>query len=101
MSHWNPGGSTAGLKASWKLCTNGFSGKMSPSVASQPGGSSMAMKTSEMNAIGRMMALASAEAADADGQIPAIAMPSAANDDTPTRNVTIAAGTFAASMSRS
>ena len=101
LSHWNAGASTAGLKASWKLCTNGFSGRMSPSVASHAGGSSMAMKTSEMNAIGRMMALASAEAADADGQSPAIAMPIAANEETPTRNVTIAAGILAASMSRS
>ena len=56
---------------------------------------------SEMNAIGRMIALATADAADADGHSPATAMPIAANDGTPTRNVTIAAGILAASMSRS
>ena len=52
----------------------------------------MGMKTSEMNASGRMMALATADAAAADGHSPATAMPSAAKAATPTRNVTIAAG---------
>ena len=36
---------------------------------------------SETNAIGRMIALATADAADADGHRPATAMPSAANAD--------------------
>ena len=97
----NAGGSTAGLKQSWNAWTNGFSGSTSPSISSHRGGSSMAMKTSETNAIGRMITLASADAALAFGHSPATAMPIAANEATPTTNVTIAAGILAASMSRS
>ena len=37
LAHWNAGGSTAGLKQSWKLWANGFSGSTSPSVSSQAG----------------------------------------------------------------
>ena len=54
---------------------------------------------SEMNAIGRMIALATADAADGRwARARRRPCPSAANDGTPTRNVTIAAGSLAASM---
>ncbi len=59
------------------------------------------MKTFEMNARGRIVALATAAAELADGTSPATAIPSAANVATPTTNVTPAAGILAASISRS
>ena len=54
----------------------------------------------DTNAIGRMIALAAAEAELADLTSADTAMPSAANDPTPTRNVTTAAGILAASISK-
>ncbi len=48
-----------------------------------------------------MIAFAAADADVADFTSDASAIPSAANDATPTRNVTAAAGIFAGSISRS
>ena len=97
----NAGASTSGLSVFWKALTNGFSGKMSPMISSQRGGSSSGMNTSDTNASGRIVALATAGAESAFGTRPAIARPSAANVDTPRMNVTIIAGTFADSIVRS
>src|SRR5215211_4378625 len=101
LSQLKAGAGTSGLSVSWKLSTNGLSGKMSPTVSSHLGGSSSGMNTLETNASGRIVALATAEAERAFGTSPATASPSAEKLHTPTTNVTTIAGTLAASISRS
>ncbi len=101
LSHWNAGASTYGVKQAWNASANGLSGKRLPKISIQRGGSSSWMKMFDTNASGRMIAFAAAEADVADFTSDASAIPSAANDATPTRNVRTAAGIFAGSISRS
>src|SRR2546425_11408227 len=83
-SHSKPEPVWKGLKAAWQASERCFTGKMSPRTASQRGGSSRRMKTSETNRMGRTVALATAGAASALGVNEASATPSALKAAAPT-----------------
>ena len=97
----NAGASTNGLKQSWNALTKGFNGNRFPKVVRNEGASSVTTKTSLMNANGRIVAFATADAELAEPINEAMASPSAANAATPTMKVTAAAGIFAHSNVRS
>src|SRR5439155_23192406 len=88
-----------GLKAAWQASERCFTGKMSPRIASQRGGSSRRTKTSEMNRIGSAVALATAGAASAFGVNEARARPRALNAAAPTTTESANAGTARAGRS--
>ena len=90
-----------GEKQSWKALTNGFSGKKLPTEFKKLFLRSLTTNTSEMNASGKITAFAAAEAELADLTSDASAIPSAANDATPTIKVNTAAGILAQSIYRS
>ena len=101
MDQSNAGASTVGLNASCIDSTNGRSGRMLLTTSIQRGiaDSSIATNVLEMNAIGRITALATAGAASALRISPATATPSAENVAAPTANAISAAGSLAASTS--
>ncbi len=89
-----------GWNAAWNDSTNGFSGNTSPMTSSHRGGSSSGMNTFDTKANGKIVALATDEAALAVGTADATAVPRAAKQTTDTTKVTAAAGSADGVISR-